>query len=63
MLQLRYFYESAKTESFAKTAEKYMVPASSVSASVKRLEQELETSLFDRTSNKIKLNDKGYYHF
>ncbi len=63
MLQLRYFYESAKTESFAKTAEKYMVPASSVSASVKRLEQELGTMLFDRTSNKIKLNDKGYYLF
>lgn len=63
MLQLRYFYESAKSESFAKTAEKYMVPASSVSASVKRLEQELGTTLFDRTSNKIKLNDKGYYLF
>ena len=32
LLQLRYFYESAKNENFAKTAEKYMVPASSVSA-------------------------------
>ena len=29
LLQLRYFYESAKNENFAKTAEKYMVPASS----------------------------------
>ena len=38
LLQLRYFFESAKNENFAKTAEKYMVPASSVSASVKRLE-------------------------
>lgn len=59
-LQLYYFYESAKSESFASTAKKYMVPTSSVSASVKRLEKELGTSLFDRTSNHIKLNEKGY---
>lgn len=44
-LQLRYFYESAQNENFAKTAEKFMVPASSVSASVKRLEQELGVEL------------------
>lgn len=59
LLQLRYFYESAKTESFAATAQKYMVPASSVSASVKRLETELGTELFDRSSNRIVLNEKG----
>ncbi len=59
MLQLRYFYESAENGSFAKTAEKYMVPATSVSASVKRLEKELDCALFDRTSNRIVLNDKG----
>ena len=47
LLQLRYFFDSAKTESFAKTAEKYMVPASSVSASVKRLEKELGCKLFE----------------
>ncbi len=60
LLQLRYFYESAKSESFAKTAEKFMVPPSSVSASVKRLEKELGTELFSRSSNRIMLNDKGY---
>lgn len=59
LLQLRYFYESAKNENFAKTAEKYMVPASSVSASVKRLEDELGCKLFDRRSNRIFLNDNG----
>lgn len=59
MLQLRYFLESAKHQSFAKTAEKYMVPQTSVSASVKRLEKELGTPLFERTSNKIVLNEKG----
>jgi len=59
LLQLRYFYESAKTESFAHTAEKYMVPPTSVSASVKRLEKELGCTLFDRASNRIKLNNNG----
>ena len=59
LLQLRYFYESAVSGSFAKTAEKYMVPTTSVSASVKRLEKELGCKLFDRTANRITLNLKG----
>ena len=59
MLQLRYFYESAKNESFAKTAEKYLVPTSSVSASIKRLEAELGIRLFDRSANRITLNANG----
>lgn len=59
MLQLRYFYESAKSGSFTKTAQKYMVAQTSVSAAIKRLEKELGTNLFDRTSNKIELNAKG----
>ena len=58
-LQLKYFYESAKNQSFAKTAEKHMVPTTSVSASVKRLEKELGCPLFDRYANKIKLNREG----
>ncbi len=59
ILQLKYFFESAKNESFAKTAEKFMVPTTSVSASVKRLEQELGCRLFDRFSNRIALNSNG----
>ena len=59
ILQLRYFFESAKNESFAKTAEKYDVPATSVSASVKRLENELGCELFHRSHNRIMLNDNG----
>ena len=59
LLQLRYFYESAKNENFAKTAEKYMVPSSSISASIKRLEDELGCKLFDRKSNRIILNENG----
>ena len=62
-LQLRYFYESAKNKSFALTAKKHMVPTSSVSASVKRLENELGITLFDRSSNRIVLNEKGFVFF
>lgn len=59
MLQLRYFYESAKNGSLTKTAKKYMVPQTSVSAAIKRLEKELGAKLFYRTPNKIELNAKG----
>ncbi|MBQ9131551.1 MAG: LysR family transcriptional regulator [Clostridia bacterium] len=59
LLQLQYFYDTSKTENFAKTAEKYLVPPSSVSASVKRLEKELGCRLFDRHANRILLNENG----
>lgn len=59
LLQLRYFYDSANMGSLAKTADKHMVPASSVSASIKRLEEELGFRVFDRTANRIRLNENG----
>lgn len=59
LLQLRYFYESAKNENFSRTAEMFMVPTTSVSASIKRLEKELGCELFDRMSNRIVLNANG----
>jgi DNA-binding transcriptional LysR family regulator len=59
LLQLRYFYDCAHNGSIAKTAEKYMVPASSVSASIRRLEAELKCKLFYRSANRITLNPHG----
>ena len=59
LLQLRYFYESAKTENFSHTATKYLVSPSSVSISIKKLENELGCELFDRDGNKIRLNSNG----
>lgn len=59
LLQLRYFFDAAALGSFALTAEKYMVPTTSVSASVKRLERELGCRLFERTPNRIHLNENG----
>ena len=59
MLQLRYFYDSAKSENFTLTAQKYDVPTTSVSAAIRRLEQELGCKLFDRSYNRIALNANG----
>lgn len=59
LLQLRYFYDSANFLSISKTAEKYKVPSTSVSASIRRLERELGCKLFDRQPNRIVLNSKG----
>lgn len=59
LLQLRYFYDCARSGSIAKTAEKYMVPASAVSASIRRLETELGCKLFYRSANRINLNTQG----
>ncbi len=59
LLQLRYFYDSANYMSISKTAEKYNVPPTSVSASIRRLEDELGCKLFERTANRITLNHRG----
>ena len=59
LLQLRYFYESAKSQNFTETAKKYLVPVSAVSSSIKRLEKELGCQLFDRRANRIYLNNNG----
>ena len=59
ILQLRYFFMSAKNENFSATAKAFRVPTTAVSSSVRRLEEELGCRLFDRTHNRITLNAKG----
>ena len=59
LLQLKYFCDAAQTQNFSKTAKKFLVPPSNISQTIKRLENELETPLFERQANKIKLNDAG----
>ncbi len=63
ILQLKYFVSTARYQSIAKTAKEFMVPASSVSVAIKKLEEELEVSLFDRSANRIKLNKNGEIFF
>ena len=59
LLQLMYFCESAKYENFSRVAEQFRVPVSGISSSIKRLEQELDTKLFVRTANRVKLSQQG----
>ena len=59
LLQLRYFLETSNNQSISKTALKYGVPTTSVSASIKRLEKELNVKLFERTANRVTLNKNG----
>ena len=59
ILQLTYFCSAAETENFSKTAKNFNVPASNISQSIHRLEEELGTKLFDRSANRITLNSCG----
>ncbi|WP_026506867.1 LysR family transcriptional regulator [Butyrivibrio sp. MC2013] len=59
LLELRYFRTAAKLENFSKTAEHHLIPQSAVSITIKKLEQELGCSLFDRSGKSIRLNDNG----
>ena len=59
ILQLKYFKDAAETQNFSKTAQKFTVPTSAVSQSIRRLEKELGTPLFARASNRISLNEEG----
>ncbi len=59
LLQLTYFCDAAESENFSKTAEKYFVPPSNISQSVKRLEAELGVPLFSRNANRVRLNNAG----
>ena len=59
LLQLKYFCHAAECENFSKTAEHYSVPTSNISSAVRRLENELGTRLFDRSANKLRLNENG----
>lgn len=59
LLQLKYFCTAAECQNFTKTAEKFTVPPSAVSQSIRRLENELGTPLFDRSANRLYLNADG----
>lgn len=59
LLQLKYFCHAASTQNFARTAEAFHVPPSNISHCIKRLEDELQVTLFDRTANRARLNAQG----
>lgn len=57
--QCRYVLEIAKTGSFNEAAKQLFVAQSSLSVSVKALEQELNVKIFERSSNGVYLTEDG----
>ena len=57
--QLKYFKTVAEMGSIAEAAEMLFISAPALSTSVSRLEKELGVKLFDRTANRINLNQQG----
>ena len=62
---MKYFKDAFVTKNFSHTAEKFRVPQSAVSQSIKRLEDELGVQLFTRSANKITPNECGkiFYNY
>jgi DNA-binding transcriptional LysR family regulator len=57
--QLATFVAVAEERSFSRAADRLHVVQSAVSAGVRKLETELETSLFDRSTHHVELTDSG----
>ena len=57
--QLKHFKTVAEIGSIAQAAEALFISAPALSTSVSRLEKELGVKLFDRTANRITLNQQG----
>jgi len=56
---LKYFITAARTQNMSRAAEQLNITQPSLSASIKRLENEIGFRLFDRTKHGIVLNDYG----
>lgn len=59
LLQLQYFIEVARLEHMTEAARSLHVTQSSLSKTIRRLEEDLDAPLFDRTNRKLRLNDFG----
>lgn len=57
--QLKYFKTVAETGKLSDAAESLFISAPALSTSISRLEKELEAKLFDRTNNRLILNQQG----
>ncbi|WP_027408113.1 LysR family transcriptional regulator [Anoxybacteroides tepidamans] len=57
--QLRYFLAAAKLKSFSKAAKAMYVSQPALSKQIALLENQLQITLFERTSNGVQLTEKG----
>lgn len=56
---LEHFVAVAETSSFTRASERLHIVQSAVSASIRTLERDLETELFNRTTQRVELTDAG----
>ena len=59
LLQLYYFMQVAKKENMSQVAKDLHIAQPSLSQTIKRLENELDTPLFDRQGKHLQLNEYG----
>ena len=59
LIQLKYFKTVASIGKISEAAEALFISPSALSTSISRLEKELGVKLFDRTNNRILLNQQG----
>ena len=57
--QLEYFKSIAENNSLTKAAKEHHISQPAMSAMLKKFEEELEVELFDRSANRIQLNELG----
>ena len=58
-IELRYFIAVAENESVSRAAEKLNISQPAVSMMIRKLENELDAKLFDRSANRVHLNEAG----
>ena len=58
---LRYFVEVAQEKSFTKAAKKLFITQPALSRQIAELEEELGQTLFDRTTRRLELTEKGEF--
>lgn len=65
LLQLKYFCKVAETEHLSRAADELMISTPALSHTIKKLEKEVGTPLFDHVGRGIALNEAGklYYNY
>lgn len=59
LYQLEQLITIAQSGTISKAAEKLLISQPGLTRSIQRLEEDLDLKLFDRTKNKITLNEKA----
>ena len=59
LLQIQYFYHLAQTENISRAARDFGISQTALSSMINKLEEALDTKLFDRSQNTLRLNEAG----